>query len=700
MIAMALAEPWLNSARWPRRFVVAAAVAIAVTAAAGLNASPAHAAFPGQDGRLVYNCVRPNYAAICTSFADGSGRRAITEEGQGMRWSPDGSRIVYTREWGTQTEGEELWTMAADGSDRRMVLRGPALKVGSWAPDGRRIVATVDWSQGTSSSRAEVLDTNTGGRYSLTGAEGQLDRPLSHRSVWAPSAEEIALAGFCSCPHPTEPGQPWGTGLYVVDPVDGLVIRKLTSEYWEPLDWHPNGDRLIVARTDPNDANRRLVALVDAQTGAVTPRPEFNTGGALLGRWAAFSPDTQQLATARALASGSEYTHDIGFSNTDGSNWRPIAPFLSVGDVDWGTNQDRVPDETPGCPGATIRGSEAHDRLTGTAGDDVICGLGGNDAIDGGGGNDRIFGGLGDDALAGGPGNDMARGDAGRDQVDGSGGNDDLAGGDELDSVRGGDGDDGVAGDAGNDIVRGGAGNDVIDGGAGDDETIYLSAAGRLTIDLGHGTARGEGTDRISGVEGVMGGPGADRIKGSSGADRIDGSAGRDVISGAGGGDLLLGGAGNDTVRGQAGDDLLLGGNARNRAEGGTGTDICLSFRALSGCEVQGTAATPAARAARKEISFLTAYRLIRKKHLNKWKRFGAVFRGSPGWCHSLKVPADLDHALAGAVFCFAQWVFPPYGEVCLGTVVVRYKSPRGTRLALNPLRMVPGCAYGLYPHV
>src|SRR5437763_599458 len=54
--------------------------------------------------------------------------------------APDGSRIVYTRQYVNQIEDKwesELWIVNADGSQNRFFVKGSAAR---WAPDGKRIV--------------------------------------------------------------------------------------------------------------------------------------------------------------------------------------------------------------------------------------------------------------------------------------------------------------------------------------------------------------------------------------------------------------------------------------------------------------------------------------------------------------------------------------------------------------------------------
>ncbi len=206
----------------------------------------------------------------------------------------------------------------------------------------------------------------------------------------------------------------------------------------------------------------------------------------------------------------------------------------------------------PRCFGkrATIVGSARADVLRGTSRVDVIVGLAGNDVIKGVGNNDRICGGKGNDTLVGGGGEDWLAGDEGNDKLSGGGG------------FR--------------DYLVGGPGGDVLNGGAGvADFAGYLSAPGPVTVDLTAGTASGDGSDTLTGVE------------------DIDGSDFNDVLTGAAGSNFLFGYAGNDTLSGGDGDDDgLLGGDGDDALDGGSGVDFASFYFSSAGVTANLTTGT------------------------------------------------------------------------------------------------------------
>jgi Ca2+-binding RTX toxin-like protein len=263
-----------------------------------------------------------------------------------------------------------------------------------------------------------------------------------------------------------------------------------------------------------------------------------------------------------------------------------------------------------------VLGGAGGDAVSGGADDDVVAGGGGNDAVTGGSGDDRVDEGAsanGTDALSGGAGGENECGDlldygartatvnVSTDAVANDGAaaeGDAVAGNVEILAS-------GSANDTLSDTLvfrqrfQGSSGDDSLLG-DGDDIADFSTAAGPVTVDLGSGTATGDGNDVMAGVAGVIGSlgddtilgrPAADVLSGDGGADVINGGAGNDVLGndaalGAvfpacgdddeSGDDLLRGGTGNDVLRGGAGNDLLRGGPGNDILNGGAGVDVCM----------------------------------------------------------------------------------------------------------------------------
>jgi Ca2+-binding RTX toxin-like protein len=96
------------------------------------------------------------------------------------------------------------------------------------------------------------------------------------------------------------------------------------------------------------------------------------------------------------------------------------------------------------------------------------------------------------DTLAGTPGDDVI----GNDTIDGGSGNDTICGGSGNDDLRG---------SLGDDAFEGGAGDDSIAGQEGTDTVSYSKSPGPVGVDLAGGSATGDGTDSLAGLENAVG---------------------------------------------------------------------------------------------------------------------------------------------------------------------------------------------------
>jgi Ca2+-binding RTX toxin-like protein len=262
-----------------------------------------------------------------------------------------------------------------------------------------------------------------------------------------------------------------------------------------------------------------------------------------------------------------------------------------------------------------IDGSQHNDVLRGSRRWNVIRGHGGDDVINtfdpkeldtaiGGGGDDRIVSHHGQ----GGPGNDdiranrftFPRADQGIrfDMVEGTAtgeGNDTVSilemdtqlgihgtrfddvlrgsDGGVTDFILGSRGDDRLVSDGTDprfvDYLYPGPGDDVLDGSEGAARVIFQT--GPLVIDLGVGTASGEGEDTLISIDELSASSRGDIIRGSDDAERIEALGGEDEIYGLGGNDVLRGG-GPSAEPG----DLI---------DGGDGSDDCGGGEVVSNCE-------------------------------------------------------------------------------------------------------------------
>ena len=170
----------------------------------------------------------------------------------------------------------------------------------------------------------------------------------------------------------------------------------------------------------------------------------------------------------------------------------------------------------PRCMGkkATKVGTNGAETINGTSGNDVIVAKGGDDVINGKGGADLICGGDDSDFIFAGGGNDKMNGGPDSDYQFGQGGNDTYKGGPDPDTAG------------------------------------FNFSSNPVNVDLGAGTATGEGTDKLVDINGVFGTTGDDVITGDENTNFFFAAEGNDTLEGLGNIDLITPGAGDDVVDG------------------------------------------------------------------------------------------------------------------------------------------------------
>ncbi|MEA2492118.1 MAG: hypothetical protein QOJ29_29, partial [Thermoleophilaceae bacterium] len=184
----------------------------------------------------------------------------------------------------------------------------------------------------------------------------------------------------------------------------------------------------------------------------------------------------------------------------------------------------------------------------------------GDDSLSGPG---TLMGGPGDDTLSDGS---IEQGGPGADH---------LQAGETGALLQGGDGPDVATGGSGNDTLLddGTPGEqDTFDGGAGEDVVSYADRSTPVVVSLREPQI---GEDRLSAIEDLRGGGGADSLTGDAGPNTIDGGPANDLLSGGEGDDIVAGGTGADTLEGGPGQDKLGPGEdkSHNQLHCGPGID-------------------------------------------------------------------------------------------------------------------------------
>jgi Tol biopolymer transport system component len=258
-------------------------VATLIASIAAIGDAPARAAFPGANGRMVFDTAELFFSGsgssnIYSAHADGSGLRQLTDMPEGMSaWQPrvseGGGSILFVLS--AENQNDQLWLMRADGTHEHPLLEEPdwQQEAGAFTPTGRIVYSRCgSYVPGYStchlvSVRRDGSDRRTivggtwhptdpavaadgtiaylsdkGGydpRIWLVEADGSDPRPIGPtfgigRLSWAPDSSRLTFDGNF---HDHE------IGVYTLS-ADGSDLQKVVSAASFPT-WSPNGRWLL-----------------------------------------------------------------------------------------------------------------------------------------------------------------------------------------------------------------------------------------------------------------------------------------------------------------------------------------------------------------------------------------------------------------------------------------------------------------------
>jgi dipeptidyl aminopeptidase/acylaminoacyl peptidase len=275
--------------------------------------------------------------------------------------SPDGARIVYTRETVNKLADKwesAIWILNADGSQHRFLAKGSAAR---WSSDGKRLLYLAEgepkgeqifvrWvdAEGPATQVTHVVEMPRNARWSPDGKSIAFSMFVPQKNEWPLSIAEAPKDAKWTPPpriistlhyRQDQVGflEDGFTHLFVV-PADGGTPRQLTSGKWnvgtgEPaprrgaaIDWTPDSKTIVFAglQDEAFDLKYQTSQLYAADLATGSIRTLVSKSGSWDGP--AVSPDGRMVAFAGYETSGHTHTvSDVWLVGTDGANMRKIS---------------------------------------------------------------------------------------------------------------------------------------------------------------------------------------------------------------------------------------------------------------------------------------------------------------------------------------------------------------------------------------
>lgn len=218
-----------------------------------------------QDGKLIaFDAHKAGESAnethIIVVNADGTNPRDLGD-GAMPSFSPQGKRIAFSR----YSPNQGVWVMSTEGAEKELVLLDEAGWSAHWSPDGSRIA----WSKSTGTGANMVVFDLIEGTTTMLFPEGaEPYQSLYWNHMWSPDSKQIVFRGIKS---------DQTIELGIIDArgsKHGLTTRLVEKTLTNNFTWTPDG-KLLCSFACPEREKRIQIYQLDPRT---TDAPQLLSG--------------------------------------------------------------------------------------------------------------------------------------------------------------------------------------------------------------------------------------------------------------------------------------------------------------------------------------------------------------------------------------------------------------------------------------